>query len=71
MTGQVGEVQPGEGVFGVAVGVVLQVRRRLDVVGEQVEPLAGLAGADCSAASAGWGMSASMVAAWWVSSSTR
>ena len=39
---QVGEVQPIEGVVGVAVGVVFGVRRRLDiVVVEQVELLTG------------------------------
>ena len=43
VTGQVGEVQPVEGVFGVAVGVVVRVGRRFDVV-EQVELLAGLGG---------------------------
>ena len=43
VAGQVGEVQPVEGVVGVAVGVVVGVGRRFDVV-EQVELLAGLGG---------------------------
>src|SRR6185312_9618024 len=41
--GQVGEVQAVEGVFGVAVRVVVGVGWRFDVV-EQVGPLAGLGG---------------------------
>ena len=61
VTGQVGEVQPVEGVFGVAVGVVVGLGRTSMSLNRSSRSL-GSAGADRSAASAGWGMSASMVA---------
>jgi hypothetical protein len=78
LAGRVGEVEVGEGVVAVTVGVVVGAGRRLVEVGvgrigggEQVALVAGLGRVTLWVSSAGWGMSGSMVAAWWVSSSTR